>query len=150
YYAEKAKEYAEKYRNETDLRDSYILLGNFASQNKNYPEALKYNLLLLDYAKKLNDSDDIGYVYNDISIIYLKKQDLQKALVYSDSAYIFYDKVTLMYKLYLPKTRYEIYEALGKTDSAFHYFKQYHNDFQSLQKEEELVNVKKLEEQYQN
>lgn len=148
-YAQKAKEYAEKYGNETDLKDSYILLGYFANQRQNYPEALKYNFLLLTYAKQHNNSF-IAVNYQNISKIYLKMQDFPKALVYSDSAYILYDSLTLRYKHYLHQTRYEIFEKLGETDSAYHYFRQYHSNLQLLQKEEETLKAKKIEEQYQN
>ncbi|SMC62861.1 histidine kinase dimerization/phosphoacceptor domain -containing protein [Moheibacter sediminis] len=149
YYAKQAKKYAEKNHNETDLRDSYILLGNFASKDKNYPEALKYNFLMLDYSKKYNDYS-IAVSYNNISKIYFKMNNYSKALSYNDSVFIFYKQQALMYKPYFSETRYKIFEALGKTDSAYHYFKQYHNDFEAMQKEEELLKTKELEEKYQN
>ncbi len=149
YYAKQAKIYAEKYRNETDLIDSYILLGNFASNEKNYSEALKYNFLLLDYSKKINDHTRAVY-YNNISKIYLKAKYPPNALTYSDSAFIYYRFQTLMYKPFFTETRYKIFEALGETDSALHYLKQYHTDFEAMQREEELLKTKELEEKYQN
>lgn len=149
YYAKKANEFAKKYDNEEDLKDSYILLGNFESRKENYLESLKYYYLLLDYIKSLNKYL-IGVGYNNISRVYLKMQDIPKALLYNDSAYIYYEEQTLMYRNYFPETRYKIYEEMGKTDSAFYYFKQYHTDFEALKKEEELVKTKELEEQYQN
>ena len=149
YYAKQAKEYAEKYNNETDLQDSYTLLASFASTRKNYPESLKYKFLLLNYAKKIN-TNFIAISYNDISKTYLKMQDFKNALLYSDSAYAFYNAQTLLYKHHLPETRYKIYEALEKTESAYYYFKQYYNDFGALQKEEGKLKIKKLEEQYES
>lgn len=149
YYAKKANEFAKKYDNEEDLIDSYILLGNFEFRKENYLESLKYYYLLLDYIKSLNKYL-IGVGYNNISRVYLKMQDIPKALLYNDSAYIYYEEQTLMYRNYFPETRYKIYEEMGKTDSAFYYFKQYHTDFEALKKEEELVKTKELEEQYQN
>ncbi|MFA7445167.1 MAG: hypothetical protein WCY89_04420, partial [Flavobacteriaceae bacterium] len=130
YYAERAEEYAEKYHNETDLTDSYILLGIVASRTKNYKEGLKYSFLLLDYRKKFNDTVSIFSSYNNIASDYLKMENFSKALLYNDSAYVFYEKLPLLYRHYSHKLRYEIYDAVGNTDSAYYYFKQYHNNFQ--------------------
>lgn len=149
YYAKQANEYAEKYSNETDLRDSYLLLGNFASREKNFTEALKYNFMLLDFSKKMND-DSRAVNYNNISKIYFKMMDFQNALKYNDSAYVFYKEQTLMYKPFYSETRYKIFEALGETDSAYHYFKQFHNDLDALQKQEDLLKIREIEEKYQN
>lgn len=103
YYAKKANEFAKKYDNEEDLKDSYILLGNFESRKENYLESLKYYYLLLDYIKSLNKYL-IGVGYNNISRVYLKMQDIPKALLYNDSAYIYYEEQTLMYRNYFPET----------------------------------------------
>ena len=150
YYATKAKEYAKKYSNTTDLMDSYILLGNVFHKTHNYPEALKNHISLLDYRRKTNDTVSVFISYQNISSIYFKMQDLKKALLYSDSASVLYKNVPINSKYYFGKSRYEIYESLGEIDSAYYYFKLYHHDLQLLQKEEEHTKAKKLEEQYQN
>ena len=150
YYATKAKEYAKKYSNTTDLMDSYILLGNVFHKTHNYPEALKNHISLLDYRRKTNDTVSVFISYQNISSIYFKMQDLKKALLYSDSASVLYKNVPINSKYYFGKSRYEIYESLGEIDSAYYYFKLYHHDLQLLQKEEEHIKAKKLEEQYQN
>lgn len=150
YYAERAKEFVEKYHNENDLVDSYILLGVVALKTQNYNKSLEYAFLLLDYYKKFNDMGSLCTGYNNIANCYLKMENFSKALLYNDSAYVFLKKIPLSYKYFLPKLRYEIYDAAGNTDSAYHYFKQYHNVLQLFQEEEGNIKTKKLEKQYQN
>lgn len=150
YYAKKAKIYAEKYHNNIDLNDAYLLLGNYYSTNKNYPKALEYNLLRLNFKRKNKSKIDGFYQFNNISRIFLKMKKYPEALSYSDSAYMQYEKLVPIDKYTLPELRYKIYDAVGNTDSAYHYFKQYHDDLLALQKEEEKTKTKKIEEQYQN
>lgn len=150
YYATKAKEYAQKYHNETDLNDSYTLLGNFYSINNNYDEALKNRYPLLAYYKKVDNHNSIATSYMNIANIYFKVQEFSAALAYNDSAYTFYKDIPLLYKVSVSKRKYEIFEALGRIDSAYYYFKQYHNDVQLFQEEERELNTRKLEGQYQN
>ncbi len=149
YYAKQAYKYAEKHGNETDLKDSYILLGNFASKYKNYPEALKYNFLLLDYSKKHKDYL-LAINYHNISNIYLKMADYSKALTYSDSVFIHYKEQNLTYKPFFFETRYKIFEAQNHKDSAFYYFKKFHYDLAALENEQDLLKIRELEEKYQN
>lgn len=149
-YAEKAKIYAEKYHNNIDLNDAYLLLGNYYSINKNYPKALEYNLIRLNFKRKNKSEIDGFYQFNNISRIFLKMKKYQEALSYSDSAYMQYEKLVPIDKYTLPELRYKIYDAVGNRDSAYHYFKHYHDDLLALQKEEEKTKTKELEEQYQN
>lgn len=150
YYANKAKQYAEKYHNETDLNDSYILLVLFYNRNENYTEALKNSYPTLAYYKKTDNHDLMTVGYYNIARSYLKMQRFSTALTYNDSALVFYKDLPLPIKIAVSRERYEIFEALGKIDSAYYYFKQFHAELQLLQEEEREVNTRKLEEQYQN
>lgn len=150
YYANKAKEYAEKYNNTTDLMDSYILLGNVFNRTHSYAEALKNEISLLAYRRKTNDTTGIFHCYNGIALICSKMNDFNKALIYSDSAYFFYQKIPVTSKHLFGELRSELYEAIGNTDSAYYYFKQYHNDLLLSQRAQEQFKSKKIEEQYQN
>ena len=152
YFAKQARQYALKYDNETDLTDSYILLGSIARRAySNYDEAIKYLNLLLSYRIRFNDSTSIATTYNDIALNYFENVNYSKSLLYSDSAYIYYNSnISLIYKVSLPEQRYEIFKVLGNKDSTYYYFKQYHDDLLLLLKQEEFVKVKKIEAQYQN
>lgn len=104
HYANQAKVYAEKYNNETDLKDAYMVLGSSFYQQGNYDNALLHALLLLSSYRKTGNTEGMSIAHYSIA----------------------------------------------QTDSAFFYFKQYHDDLKVLQDEEEKVKTKELEELYQN
>ncbi|SHJ97003.1 sensor histidine kinase [Epilithonimonas mollis] len=149
-YARLAEKYAEKYQNKKDLEDSYLLMGVYMSKNKNYAKTLEYNFKILKLNNKNYQRSKIALDYNNISYVYVIMKDYPKALLYSDSAYVFYNDADLMYKDYLSESRYKAFEGLGNTDSAYHYFKQYHDNVQALTAKEEKLKIKKLENQYQS
>lgn len=150
YYAQKGKEYAEKYNNEKDLMDAYLLLAFFFSKQKNYKRSLEYHFPFLEYAKKIKNPINIAIEYNNISSNYLNMKDYHYALLYSDSAYQLQKILPLEYNRLLSDKRYKIFEALGNTDSAYYHFKEFHNYVQLLAQQEDKFKTKKLEEQYQN
>jgi two-component sensor histidine kinase len=150
YYAQKGKEYAEKYNNEKDLMDAYLLLGFFFSNQKNYKLSLEYHFPFLEYNKKLKNPISIAIEYNNISNIYLNMKEYYNALLYSDSAYQSQTVLPLIFKRFLSEKRYKIFDALGNTDSAYYHFQEFHNYVQLLAQQEDKLNTKKLEEQYQN
>lgn len=151
YYANKANEYAEKYNNETDLTDSYILLGIVAFRNKNYTSALEYYLLIKHYREKYNDTLSLAMSYINIARCFNEMKDFKKAMIYCDSSYFFFkSKSSLLYNFQYPKMKYEIFENLSNIDSAYYYLKQYHQEWQIVEKHEEKIKTKELEEQYQS
>ncbi len=150
HYANMAANYAEKYNNETDRTDSYTLLGSFHYRSGNYAEASKYQRLLLDHHKKTNDTAGTAVSYVNITSNQFKTRDYPNALAYADSAIALIHGLSPSLKATLYKSLAEGHEALNNTDSAFHYFKQYHHQLQVQQEEEEKLKTKSLEEQYQN
>ncbi len=147
-YAKQAEKYAEKYNNQKDLIDSYLLMGVYMSKSKNYTKTLEYSFKILQINKKTYNRNQLAIDYNNISYIYVKMRNYPKALLYSDSAYVFYKDKDLLYKDYLSESRYKAFEGLGNTDSAYYYFKQYHQNIQILTAKEEKLKIKKLEKQY--
>ncbi len=157
YYAEKAMEYSIKYQNEIDLFDSHILLGIIANKSQNYPEALKHNLPLVGYYKKVGDTLGLAYNFNNIATNKARSGDFYEALLYSDSARMVYNSkrmfdndTRLIAKKFFSKTRSEIFEKMDNIDSAYHYFKQYHEEWVVGSEQEENIKSKEIEEQYQN
>lgn len=112
-YARQAEKYAEKYQNKKDLEDSYLLMGVYMSKNKNYAKTLEYSFKILKLNKKNYQRSKIALDYNNISYVYVIMKDYPKALLYSDSAYVFYNDSDLMYKDYLSESRYKAFEGLG-------------------------------------
>ncbi len=151
YFAKQAYQYAGKYQNETDLIDSYILLSFVANRTKNYSDALKYSFRLLQSHKKHKDTTALASTFNSIARQYLSTSDFQKAMLYNDSSRIFYkSKPTLIYNIDYPKTRYELFEAMGNIDSAYYYLKEYQHEWESQKAQEEKVKAKELEERYES
>ncbi len=152
YYAKKGNEYALKYENETDLVDSYILLGYAANKTMNHQNALEFNLKLLDYRKKNKDKSLIAITFNNIALTYFKMGDFHQAMKYSDSALIFKNFITFnpIYEYSFPEVRYQIFEGLNNKDSANYYLKLYIQDYKLMKDEDEKTKTKELEEQYQN
>lgn len=150
YYAKRAQESAIKYDNETDLMDSFLLFRIISRKTGNYSELLRYNDVLLEYSKKTNNPVNTAVGLNSIASTKLKMQDLPMALAYSDSAYAYYDQMPYLYKDFLPKTRYEIFEAMGNIDSAYYYVKQYYENSQLIWEEEEAMHSEQIERQYQS
>jgi two-component sensor histidine kinase len=151
YYAEKAIDYAKKYNNEYDLNEGYATLGILENlKNQDTEKAIKYYLKTIPYWQKVKNEELVGIMYLNVSNMLIKQNNFHNALIYSDSAYRYHDKVTVYYKGYFPKFRALCYEKLGNIDSAYHYIKIANDDELELSKKEELINNKRLEEQYQS
>lgn len=149
YYANEAQKYSIKYNNQTDLADSYLLLGVVASHQENYHEALKQNLSLVEHYKRKNDLPAVSMGYYNVGKMYLKLNENQKALIYADSSFIYLDKLPTLYKIYPFRVKHEAFEALEKPDSALFYFKEYHKHYLAIMAEEEKIKTQQLEEEYQ-
>lgn len=157
YYAQKAMEYSHKYNNERDFFDSHILLGVIANRNRNYTEALGYSVKLLKYFKKVRDTLGIAGNFINISTYKTKTGNFSEALLYNDSARMVYNSKRifdsdkrLITKKFFSRTRSEIFEKMGNTDSAYFYFKQYHKEWVAASEQQENTKTKEIEEQYQN
>ncbi len=150
YYAETAIRYAEKYWNEKDFFDAFLLIEWYFFSRKNYQKLIEYQNLNLEYSKKRNNPSMLASSYNNIANIFTLVDDYKKALAYNDSAYLYYDSVVIQYRVLLSRRRSEIFDKLGYVDSAYHCFKQYHEDKMLLVAEEESLRTKEIEERYQN
>lgn len=150
FYAEKANMYAQKYNNKRDLLDSHLLLGLGMNEIKKYDNALKHKFFILNQYRKSNNAFNISYSYNNIATTYLRKKDFIKALSYNDSAYMYYEDLPLINSYHFSGTRSQIFEELGKIDSAFYYLEKYHEGYLLSKAGEEKLGTKQLEEQYQS
>ncbi len=152
YYAHKAFEYATKYNIMQDKHDSYILLGAVASQQKKYAEALEYNFWLLDYARSRNVVVLVYGGYISVAKLYVKLGEPIMALGSLDSIDALYPgkEINRYINFSYFKIKSEIYEILGNRDSAYHYFKKYHNEYNNYNLDLSKTNTKKVEATFQN
>lgn len=86
---EKAREYFNKaleIGDSTDItgyyHDALNELGNILSFQKNYREALNYQLRALRIREKLNIISSVGYSFNDIAVTFLNQNDTKNAILY--------------------------------------------------------------------
>lgn len=152
YYTEKAIQYAQTYNREYDLNEAYLTMGIlYTKKRKNrIAEAKAYYLKAITYWKKTENYEYVYTSYLNISYDYLDKGEARTALRYNDSAYIYYDQISVYYKEFAPTIRAKIFYALGKLDSAYHYQQLGHKAEINKINQEELSINKQTEEQYQN
>lgn len=151
YFANNGLEYARKYKNGRNLADSYMLL-NMLLKNSNYKEAINFGLLAANEFLERNAYAAAAAMYSNVTSVYLNRKQFDKALEYNDSAFRLHKNHTLRYAAYSTMSRYrsEIFDNLGNKDSAYFYFKEYHNAYLKALKETESIEIKRITEQYQN
>lgn len=150
YYARQAEHYAKKSGNERDLLDAYLLMGVYQSKKGDYEKALSYAKKILEHKKKHRQYQEIVYQYNNISLTFLRMKKYADALRYNDSAYTFQKTLDTDSGEYLPEIRYQIYDGLGSIDSAYYYFRQYHDSAQAKSFRDERLEIRRIEQQYEN
>jgi two-component sensor histidine kinase len=150
YYTKKAIAFAEKYNNENDLNDGYVVMGLLNSQTGKYPESSSYYLKSIAYWKKTNNFQTVANMYDNVASNYIKAGKFKEALTYSDSTLPYYKNMFVYHKYYISKRRAVIYKELGVMDSAYHYLQLAYDDKELSHNEAELSTTRRLEEQYQN
>ena len=110
FYIERAVEIAEKLDDDRLRLRAYIVRGNGYYYVPNYEKALNDYYRSLELAYKLNDIDYIGKSANNISLIYIQQDNLEKAIQYI--------------KEQLPRLKGEVYEnakglLLGNLSRAY-------------------------------
>jgi len=149
YYAYKGLDYAKRYKNARERIDAYLLLGMLLSQD-HYREAVKFSSLAAkDFLHKY-DYAGAAMMYNNIASTYLSHKEAKKALVYSDSALWVFNTKSISEGDSFFKIRYQLFDALGNKDSAYHYLKKYHDAHVKKLGNMETAAIKKITEQYQN
>lgn len=149
HYAQKGLKYATKYQNAREIRDSYLLLGRFLADS-NYKNAIKYKSLAAKKFLELEDYSAASAQFTGASRILLKHNYLDEALKYSDTALkiISKNKSTAYSTTY--EVRSDIFKRIGNLDSAYHYFKMFHDLQEQEHQRNEIIKIKQISEQYQN
>lgn len=150
-FANKGLDYAQKHQNEREIRDAYLLLGGLLSRNKTtYRNAVIYRSLAAKKFIEIEDFSSAASQFSAAASSLLKHRQTINAFQYSDSAFA----VLRGTKAYISPEIYEIrsriFETAGNTDSAYYYFRKYHEGYVNEQNKMENSKIKQISEQYQN
>lgn len=149
-HSKKALHYGLKFNHAEDVANAQTMLGGGYAGNGNKLEAIACYQKVIPHYRKTNNYTFLAMMYRNISREYFKDSELEKAHVYIDSAYLYYDKMSYFYKEFLPLMRLDLFSEEGKWDSAFVYLQDFHNlSFANLQIRE-ASKIKDISEQYEN
>jgi len=150
YYAAKAIEFAEKYNNENDVNDGYVVMGILNSKIGKTEESSAYYLKSLPHWKKTNNFQTVANMYRNVASNYIKEGKYKEALEYNAMALPYYKNMFTYHKYGISKQRASIYKELGVLDSAYHYLMLAYDDREKSHIEAELSTTRSLAEQYEN
>lgn len=150
-FAYKALDYAQKYGDDKDLADAYLLLGILLNKT-NYQQAITYTSLAAKKFLNRNDYNGAAAMYVNISRRYALNKNYTQAFSYNDSALSIQRTrpVTEGISAYIFKDRSELFESIGRLDSAYYYFQQYHDYALTANKNIEITEIKNITEKYEN
>lgn len=149
YYAYKGLGYAKKYHNIREERDAYLLLGSALPENR-YRESVKYRSLAARKFVEIKDFTSAASQLTNAADLLIKHNHMAEAFVYSDSAFSILKNTHAYVNPHVYETRGLLFEAIGKIDSAYYYFKKFHNIYVVELEKMETAEIKKIGEQYQN
>ncbi len=149
YFAKKGFDYARLYNNKRDYLDGCLLLGILLPKS-DLEGAVKYASLAAYGFLEMNDYSRAASMYNNIAHKYLLRRDTDKARQYNDSALWIFKNNALPENLHTLKVRYLLFDTLGKIDSAYYYFRKYHDAYVAENQGIEAANIKKVTERYEN
>lgn len=108
-----------------------------------YEEMQDYDTAEKFYLKSLEiDTLDQGTVYYNLSILFTKKGDYEKARYYLDKVASDVSKDVVFHQ------HYRIEKAEGNADSALFYIELYQQGLDSIRKEQNKINVHEVEQKY--
>jgi two-component sensor histidine kinase len=155
-FAHTALEYALKNNMADDIMDSYLLLGLLYAK-LDYDKSTKYQLLTINEYLKRDDLNKVSKTYHNLAWLSIDNKQLEKALAYNDSAFVFLDRVKAnniteidKYKAPLLRQKSKIFELTGNLDSAMSYLKDFYAIEIGLVRKSNSADVKKITEQFEN
>jgi two-component system, sensor histidine kinase PdtaS len=140
FYAFQAEKLAIQNNILEDLGESNLLLG-VLHNNISLLKSNEYYTKAAHFFMKVNDAHGVSVMFSNISRNFNKTGNYKRALLYSDSAYLYY-KITPRYFTIL-LSRSEVYDKLNQADSALFYFKKYHNELMLYNAKNEANEIKK-------
>ncbi|MDQ6477177.1 sensor histidine kinase [Dyadobacter sp. LHD-138] len=149
YYAYRGLDYAKKYHNVREERDAYLLLGSALPENR-YWESVKYRSLAAREFVEIKDFTSAASQLTNAADLLIKHNHMAEAFVYSDSAFSVLKNTHAYVNPHVYETRGKLLETIGNIDSAYYYFKKFHDTYVGELRKMETAEIKKIDEQYQN
>lgn len=147
--AYKALDYAKKYNNKREIRDANLLLGSLLAKH-NYKEAIKHRYLAVNQFLDIEDFSSASIQLSLMATTFLRNKEIENAFRHSDSALHISQINHVVINPIIYRIRSELFEAIGETDSAFFYFKKFHEAYITGQGALQNAKIKQISEQYQN
>jgi diguanylate cyclase (GGDEF)-like protein len=122
YYIKRVGEFVEYAVDRVSLIDAYILLGNYATLDEHFNDALEWYMKALDLSNAIDYKRQIARIYNNIGFIYQSSHQYEKGLEYMLKAEQHtkrYSDNTILSTLY--NNIVEIYIKFKSFDKVRHY-----------------------------
>lgn len=148
YYAQLALEYGEKYERIKDVADAHLLMGlifaytDYELSVSHYQKAARLFLL----QKRM---DTYYLMLFNIANSYASNNKEQEALIYIDSVYAGREQHRFDVEYYY-RLKHEVYSALAKYDSAYWYFKLFHQEKIRINNDQLAIELRNVTERYDN
>lgn len=149
YFAYRGLDSAQKHQNKREIRDAYLLLGMLLPEDK-YKERIKYKSLAAKKFIEIEDFPSAASQFAAIASILLRHNQTDEAFQYSDSAFSQLNMTNAYFTPYIYKLRSDLFQTVGNIDSAYYYFRKYHDIYVNEQSRMENSKIKQISEQYQN
>lgn len=149
YFAYRGLDSAQKYQNNIDIADAYLLLGMILYK-EDYRESIKYFALAANKFMEISDFNSAADQFNNIAVTLFNQNHIEEAFTYSDSAMFQQKKTNQMGHYSIYKRRSHLFEAVGNIDSAYHYFQEYHDAHWRHLLKTDAAEIKRITEQYEH
>lgn len=149
YFAYRGLDYAKKYKNKREIRDSHLLLAGLLPEDK-YKESIKYASLAAHNFIEIEDYTSGASQFTRAARILLNHNQVDSAFKYNDSSFAVLKGKKSYIEPDLYHIRSQLFERKGNLDSAFYFFKKYHNILIDEKDKMEKSEIKKISEIYLN
>lgn len=149
YFATQGFEYARLYENKRDYLDGCLLLGILLPKS-DLDGAAKYASLAAYGFLEIYDYSSAANMYNNIAHRYILHKETDKARQYNDSAFAIFRNNDMPEDYHTLMVRYLLFDTLGNIDSAYYYFRKYHDVYVAQNDSMEAANIKNITERYEN
>jgi len=149
FYAEEALKSSLLYNQEEKICEAHLLVGINLYLKAPF-EAIEHYKFAAKYFNEFEKYDAEATMYNNISSIYKRQGQLDKAFLYNDTAISIYHEYQIPFENYIYGLRAKLFELNGQYDSAYYYLNLQYEMFKDQAHENAIVEIKKITEEFQN